>query len=48
MLGVYTRHFGDCRHFADCLSEAGLEVRFMSDFFGCATGVAARRPGPEQ
>jgi ubiquinone/menaquinone biosynthesis C-methylase UbiE len=44
MLGVYTRHFGDCSFFARCLEEEGLEVRFEAFFFGCATGVAGRKP----
>jgi len=44
MLGVYTRHFGDCSYFARCLAEEGLEVQFEAFFFGCATGVAGRKP----
>jgi demethylmenaquinone methyltransferase/2-methoxy-6-polyprenyl-1,4-benzoquinol methylase len=44
MLGIYTRHFGDCRHFAQCLREEGLEVRLEAFFFGCATGVVGRKP----
>jgi demethylmenaquinone methyltransferase/2-methoxy-6-polyprenyl-1,4-benzoquinol methylase len=44
MIGVYTRNFGDCRFIAQCLAEEGLEVEFKVFFFGCATGVAGRRP----
>ena len=44
MLGVYTRHFGDCRFFAQCLAEEGLEVQLEVFFFGCATGVVGRKP----
>jgi len=44
LLGMYTRAFGDCRHFADCLRKAGLEVGEASYFFGCATGVRGRKP----
>jgi demethylmenaquinone methyltransferase/2-methoxy-6-polyprenyl-1,4-benzoquinol methylase len=44
MLGVYTRHFGDCSFFARCLAEEGLEVQLEVLFFGCATGVAGRKP----
>jgi demethylmenaquinone methyltransferase/2-methoxy-6-polyprenyl-1,4-benzoquinol methylase len=44
MLGVYTRHFGDCSFFARRLAEEGLEVRLESFFFGCATGVVGRKP----
>jgi ubiquinone/menaquinone biosynthesis C-methylase UbiE len=44
MLGIYTRHFGDCRFFAQCLAEEGLEVELKVFFFGCATGVVGRKP----
>ncbi len=44
MLGVYTRHFGDCSFFARCLAEEGLEVQLEVFFFGCATGVVGRKP----
>jgi ubiquinone/menaquinone biosynthesis C-methylase UbiE len=44
MLGVYTRHFGDCRYFAQCLRDEGLEVELKVLFFGCATGVVGRKP----
>lgn len=39
MLGIYTEAFDDVTHFAGCLRDAGLEVRQVSYFFGCATGV---------
>jgi demethylmenaquinone methyltransferase/2-methoxy-6-polyprenyl-1,4-benzoquinol methylase len=44
MLGVYTRHFRDCSFFAHCLADEGLEVQLEAFFFGCATGVAGRKP----
>ena len=44
MLGVYTRHFGDCRQFARYLAEEGMDVEFKVYFFGCATGVTGRKP----
>lgn len=44
MLGVYTENFGDCRALRDMLAAVGLEARFESYFFGCATGVSGRRP----
>ena len=44
MLGVYTREFGNCGHFAQCLRQQGLEVAQTSYFFGCATGVRGSRP----
>jgi len=44
MLGVYTRHFGDCGYFARCLADAGLDVELKVFFFGCATGVVGRKP----
>lgn len=45
LLGAYTEAFGDCRQFAACLRAAGLEAEVTSYFFGCATGVAGRKPG---
>lgn len=45
LLGAYTSAFGDCRHFAQCLRDAGLQVEFATHFFGCATGVSGRKPG---
>ena len=46
MLGAYTEAFGDLRHFASCLREAGLEAISASYFFGCATGVRGFKPPP--
>jgi ubiquinone/menaquinone biosynthesis C-methylase UbiE len=45
MLGVYTEAFDNASHFASCLREVGLDVVFVSYFFGCATGVRGRKPG---
>lgn len=44
MIGTYTRNFGDCRYFAQCLANEGLDVQFKEFFFGCATAVAGRKP----
>jgi demethylmenaquinone methyltransferase/2-methoxy-6-polyprenyl-1,4-benzoquinol methylase len=44
MLGVYTRNFGDCSFFAQCLAEESLDVELKSFFFGCATAVVGRKP----
>lgn len=46
MLGIYCTRFGDCRGLADDLRAAGLEVEYKSYFFGCASGVTGRKPGP--
>jgi ubiquinone/menaquinone biosynthesis methyltransferase len=47
MLGVYARNFGDCRKIRDFISAEGLEAENRSFFFGCATGVAGRKPIPK-
>ena len=39
MLGIYTEQFGNCRHMASLLQEAGLSVSMKEFFFGCATAV---------
>jgi ubiquinone/menaquinone biosynthesis C-methylase UbiE len=39
MLGFYTREFGGCEHFAECMRQQGMQVTVVSHFFGCATGV---------
>jgi ubiquinone/menaquinone biosynthesis C-methylase UbiE len=44
MIGLYSTAFGDAGAFADMLRAEGLEVAFRRFFFGCATGVAGRRP----
>ena len=38
-LGNYTQHFGSCQNVVGCFSEAGLEVRVQSHFFGCASSL---------
>ncbi|NEM97230.1 class I SAM-dependent methyltransferase [Pontibacter burrus] len=43
MLGKYTAKFKDCRLFHDLLSERGLDVKYNSYFYGCATGVSGRK-----
>ena len=48
MIGGYSTAFGDAGAFADMLRAEGLEVTFRRYFFGCATGVAGRRPGPSR
>ncbi len=37
MIGTYTKHFGDCRHVAQCLAAEGSDKSY---FFGGATGVS--------
>jgi demethylmenaquinone methyltransferase/2-methoxy-6-polyprenyl-1,4-benzoquinol methylase len=44
LLGVYTRAFGNCRHFAACLRHQGLRVSESSHLFGCATSVRGTKP----
>jgi len=44
MLSIYTRAFGNCDYFAQCLSSEGLEVSVSSYFYGCATGVQGIKP----
>jgi ubiquinone/menaquinone biosynthesis C-methylase UbiE len=44
MLGAYTSAFGNVRHFAKSLQEAGLHASPVSHFFGCATGVSGFKP----
>jgi demethylmenaquinone methyltransferase/2-methoxy-6-polyprenyl-1,4-benzoquinol methylase len=44
LLGVYTDRFRDSRGMADALRTHGLDVELVSYFFGCATGVVARKP----
>lgn len=45
MIGTYSTNFGDASGFAEMLRGEGLEVEYRRFFFGCATGVAGRRPG---
>ena len=44
MIGQYTKNFGDASAFAGMLEAEGLEVSFRPYFFGCASGVAGRKP----
>lgn len=44
MIGTYSMNFGDAAGMADLLRAQGLEVSFRRYFFGCATGVAGRKP----
>ena len=46
MIGAYCVNFGDSSHFAGELRGQGLEVEYCKYFFGCATGVSGRKPGP--
>ena len=43
MISIYTKNFCDCRFFAQCLQEEGLEAEYKSFFFGCASGVFGRK-----
>jgi demethylmenaquinone methyltransferase/2-methoxy-6-polyprenyl-1,4-benzoquinol methylase len=47
MLGVYVSRFGDCRDLASRFAASGFEVRYQSFFWGCASGLAARRRARE-
>jgi demethylmenaquinone methyltransferase/2-methoxy-6-polyprenyl-1,4-benzoquinol methylase len=44
MIGTYSTNFGDASGLAAMLRDRGLEVAFSKYFFGCATGVAGRKP----
>jgi demethylmenaquinone methyltransferase/2-methoxy-6-polyprenyl-1,4-benzoquinol methylase len=44
MIGTYSTNFGNAAQIAATLRDHGLEVEFSRYFFGCATGVAGRRP----
>ena len=44
MIGTYSTNFGDSSAFAEMLREEGLEVEYRRFFFGCASGVAGRKP----
>lgn len=45
MIGTYSTNFGDASALAEMLRAEGLEVEYRRFFFGCATGVAGRKPG---
>ena len=44
MIGTYTRNFVNCKHMAEALTDAGLEVTYHKHFFGCATSVSGKKP----
>ena len=44
MIGTYSTNFGNAAELAAMLRGHGLEVEYTKYFFGCATGVAGRRP----
>jgi demethylmenaquinone methyltransferase/2-methoxy-6-polyprenyl-1,4-benzoquinol methylase len=44
MIGTYSTNFGNAENVASLLRAQGLEVEFSRYFFGCATGVAGRKP----
>jgi demethylmenaquinone methyltransferase/2-methoxy-6-polyprenyl-1,4-benzoquinol methylase len=44
MIGTYSMNFGDAAGMGELLRAQGLEVAFKRYFFGCATGVAGRKP----
>ncbi len=44
MIGTYCSNFGDSSEMAEMLRAEGLETEFKRYFFGCATGVAGRKP----
>jgi demethylmenaquinone methyltransferase/2-methoxy-6-polyprenyl-1,4-benzoquinol methylase len=46
MLGRYTERFGDAGRLVPVFAAAGLDVAGLSLFFGCATGIVGRKPGP--
>jgi len=43
MLWKYTDKFGDSKQAAAIFDRAGLEVRFVSYFYGCATGIVGKK-----
>ena len=44
MIGQYTKNFGNASAFAGMLEAEGLEIAYRPYFFGCASGVAGRKP----
>jgi len=44
MLGVYTERFKGCEPIVEIMKEAGFEVELVHYFYGCATGIVARKP----
>ncbi len=44
MLGIYTERFQGCEPVAQVMQSAGFESEVVKYFFGCATGIVARKP----
>jgi ubiquinone/menaquinone biosynthesis C-methylase UbiE len=44
MIGTYSTNFGNAEAFAGMMRECGLQVEYRKYFFGCASGVAGRKP----
>ncbi len=44
MIGEYSTKFGSTSQFAEFLKSEGLEAIYKLYFYGCATGVAGRKP----
>jgi ubiquinone/menaquinone biosynthesis C-methylase UbiE len=44
MIGTYSTNFGNASALSEMLKAEGLEVEYKRYFFGCATGVAGRKP----
>lgn len=43
MLGVYTELFDNCEMMGKFLQDAGLDVKYKSFFFGCASGLSGTK-----
>lgn len=43
MLGIYTEKFGNCRKMEKFLVEKGMNVKYKSFFFGCASGLTGQK-----
>lgn len=46
MLGAYTTAFGSCYPLRQLFADVGFEVEVRSHFYGCATSLVGRKPGP--
>lgn len=44
MLGIYTERFRGCEPIVEAFGRAGFEAEKVSYFYGCATGIVARKP----
>lgn len=42
MLGIYTEQFENCQAMGEFLQDAGLNVKYKSFFFGCASGLRGK------